>query len=167
MHLQLVLRRSLSHARSPHPFAHPRSSTARCSALQMASQRPFSSSSSTSPPSPQDSQPADAAAPSSSSKPSALPAPGEGTSDNPTILDVSGDGTTVKLDALGPLVVNQDGSMARISNWDKMADIEKQNALRIIGKRNQIRLAALRKAQGIDAGSHSLGTNINQSSDSS
>jgi hypothetical protein len=62
-----------------------------------------------------------------------------------TTLDVSGDGTTVKLDHLGPVVVNQDGTLSRIGNWDQMADIEKKNTLRILGKRNASRLAALKK----------------------
>ena len=74
--------------------------------------------------------------------PLALPAaPLDGT----TQLDMSNGGTTVSLDHLGPMVVNVDGTMSRISNWDKMAEIEKKNTLRIIGKRNQERLAALKK----------------------
>ncbi|ETS06642.1 hypothetical protein M419DRAFT_44119, partial [Trichoderma reesei RUT C-30] len=72
----------------------------------------------------------------------ALPAPTP--DDNVQTLDVSGSGSTVKLDALGPLVVNADGTMSRIANWDKMAPIERENTLRILGKRNQERLAALR-----------------------
>ncbi|KAL5094324.1 hypothetical protein Trisim1_006913 [Trichoderma cf. simile WF8] len=91
----------------------------------------------------------------------ALPAPGSNT-ENITTIDVSGSGTTVKLDALGPMVVNVDGTMSRISNWDKMAAIEKENTLRIIGKRNQQRLAALRKARGISEGSNdSIGASGN------
>ena len=42
------------------------------------------------------------------------------------------------------MVVNVDGTMSRISNWDKMADIEKKNTLRIIAKRNRERLDALK-----------------------
>jgi hypothetical protein len=83
-------------------------------------------------------------APSSDAARKGLPAPG----DAATTLDVSGDGTTVKLDHLGPLVVNVDGSMSRISNWSEMAEIEKQNTLRILGIRNKQRLAALKKADG-------------------
>ncbi|KAL6871207.1 hypothetical protein J3F83DRAFT_646461 [Trichoderma novae-zelandiae] len=102
--------------------------------------------------------------PTSSEQPSAesvprnaLPAPSS-SEDIPT-LDVSGSGSTVKLDALGPLVVNVDGTMSRIANWAKMADIERENTLRIIGKRNQERLAALRQARGITEGSNdSIGT---------
>jgi len=65
---------------------------------------------------------------------------------NATQLDMSNGGTTVSLDHLGPMVVNVDGTMSRISNWDKMAEIEKKATLRIIGKRNKERLAALKKA---------------------
>src|SRR5699024_5534479 len=83
----------------------------------------------------------------------ALPAPGEGS--DVTTLDVSGEGTTVKLGALGPLVVNQDGTMSRISNWAEMTDIERQNTLRILGKRNKLRLATLRESQNGGDGSSS------------
>ncbi|KAK8205725.1 hypothetical protein IWZ01DRAFT_440334 [Phyllosticta capitalensis] len=73
-----------------------------------------------------------------------LPAPGEGTSDVQTI-DLGGEGGgQVRLDALGPMVVNKDGTLSRIANWQKMTDIEKRNTLRILGKRNQLRLGALR-----------------------
>ena len=65
---------------------------------------------------------------------------------NSTQLDMSTGGTTVSLDHLGPMVVNVDGTMSRIANWDKMAEIEKKNTLRIIGKRNKDRLAALKAA---------------------
>ncbi|GAB7331277.1 hypothetical protein MBLNU13_g02729t1 [Cladosporium sp. NU13] len=65
---------------------------------------------------------------------------------NATQLDMSTGGATVSLDHLGPMVVNVDGTMSRIANWDKMAEIEKNNTLRIIGKRNKDRLAALKAA---------------------
>jgi hypothetical protein len=71
---------------------------------------------------------------------------------NATQLDMSNGGTTVSLDHLGPMVVNVDGSLARISNWDKMAEIEKKATLRIIGKRNKERLAALKKADAQNEG---------------
>lgn len=120
---------------------------------------PFSSSSSTMS-SPKDNSSSSTPSTEPSSR-NALPAPGSNT-ENVTTIDVSGSGTTVKLDALGPMVVNVDGTMSRISNWDKMADIEKENTLRIIGKRNQQRLAALRKARGISEGSNdSIGASGN------
>lgn len=65
-----------------------------------------------------------------------------------THLDMSNGDTSIKLDHLGPMVINADGTMSRIANWQNMADIEKENTLRIIGKRNQVRLAALRKMEG-------------------
>lgn len=64
-----------------------------------------------------------------------------------TTIDMSNGGNTVKLDHLGPLVVNKDGTLSRIANWETMAEIERQNTLRILGKRNQLRMEGLRNAQ--------------------
>ncbi|KAK8038886.1 hypothetical protein PG993_007297 [Apiospora rasikravindrae] len=58
-------------------------------------------------------------------------------------LEVGGEG--FKLDHLGPLVVHQDGTMSRIGNWAEMSELERENTLRIIGKRNQLRLKKLRE----------------------
>lgn len=55
------------------------------------------------------------------------------------------DGKPISLDHLGPLVVHKDGTMSRISNWGEMTEIERQNTLRILVKRNQVRLGALRQ----------------------
>jgi hypothetical protein len=76
---------------------------------------------------------------SSTSSPLPLPEP----SFNATQIDMSNGGSTVKLDHLGPLVVNKDGTLSRIANWEQMAEIEKQNTLRILGKRNMLRREAL------------------------
>lgn len=73
-----------------------------------------------------------------------LPLPEPPTGSEATQLAVDGEG--IKLDHLGPMVVNVDGTLSRIGNWDKMAPIERENTLRIIGKRNQARLATLRAA---------------------
>ena len=81
----------------------------------------------------------------------ALPSTSDSTNQK---LDVNGQGTTVSLDHLGPIVVNQDGTMSRISNWEKMTEIERKNTMRIIGKRNKQRLEAL-KAAGVEAGESS------------
>lgn len=82
---------------------------------------------------------------SSDKQPLPLPEPGQD-GDNKTIsLDVGGEG--VRLDHMGPLVVNADGTMSRISNWAEMSDIERDNTLRILGKRNQQRLKKLREAK--------------------
>ena len=61
-----------------------------------------------------------------------------------TNLNVGGE--AVKLDHLGPLVVNKDGTLSRIANWEHMTEIEKQNTLRILVKRNQIRTDALKES---------------------
>lgn len=67
-------------------------------------------------------------------------------SDDVPQLDVNGDG--VKLDHLGPLVVNTDGTLARISNWAQMTEIERKNTLRVLGKRNKERMARLKAQAG-------------------
>ncbi|OTA98806.1 hypothetical protein M426DRAFT_325707 [Hypoxylon sp. CI-4A] len=85
---------------------------------------------------------ADASQPESSSAKAPLPLPQPDHTSDTTQLPVGGEG--VKLDHLGPLVVNEDGTMSRIANWAEMAEIERQNTLRILGKRNKTRLAALR-----------------------
>jgi hypothetical protein len=63
-----------------------------------------------------------------------------------TQIDMSNGGSTVKLDALGPLVVNQDGTLSRIANWEQMTEIERRNTLRVLGKRNKLRLDTLKGA---------------------
>lgn len=63
---------------------------------------------------------------------------------NATQLDMSSGSTTFKLDQLGPMVVNVDGTISRITNWEALSEGEKKNALRIIAKRNQQRLEALK-----------------------
>lgn len=60
-------------------------------------------------------------------------------------LDVS-TGNAVKLDHLGPMVVNRDGTLSRIANWDQMTELERRNTLRVLGKRNQLRMDTLRAA---------------------
>lgn len=69
----------------------------------------------------------------------------EQSEDQPKRLDLSAEGgSTVTLDHLGPMVVNVDGTLARISNWQEMAEIERKNTLRVLGKRNKQRLEALK-----------------------
>ncbi|KAI8377563.1 uncharacterized protein BYT42DRAFT_570741 [Radiomyces spectabilis] len=52
-----------------------------------------------------------------------------------------------KLKELGPVVVNEDGTLSRINNWHEMADIEKDNVNRILLKRNRERLARLKEKE--------------------
>lgn len=77
-----------------------------------------------------------------------LPEPG---SEGAQRIDLSSGSGSIKMDHLGPLVVNVDGSLARISNWDKMVESERKATLRIIGKRNKERLAALEAKEKQDA----------------
>ncbi|KAI0246332.1 hypothetical protein BJV78DRAFT_1135380, partial [Lactifluus subvellereus] len=47
---------------------------------------------------------------------------------------------SVKYDALGPLVVNSDGTLSRITNWPNMTPAERERTFRVLVARNQIRL---------------------------
>jgi hypothetical protein len=84
----------------------------------------------------------------SDTKPLALPAVPSNKEGKAQQLDLSQPGQTVKLDALGPMVVNVDGTLSRISNWEKMTEMERKNTVRVIGKRNRERLAKLKVAEG-------------------
>ncbi|EME38793.1 hypothetical protein DOTSEDRAFT_140176 [Dothistroma septosporum NZE10] len=80
--------------------------------------------------------------------PLGLPEPSEA---NAHPLDLSSGQGSVSMDHLGPLVVNKDGSLSRISNWDQMTEIERKNTLRILGKRNQMRTDELKAKQAEEA----------------
>ena len=67
-----------------------------------------------------------------------LPA-GDGTSATETHKLVLGESTSL-YDKMGPLVINDDGSTRRIANWDVLTEKEKQNTLRVISRRNKVRL---------------------------
>ena len=62
---------------------------------------------------------------------------GEG-GQQPHTLVVGGD--PVQLDSLGPIVVNTDGSLSRITNWAEMTEAEQKKTLRVVAKRNKARL---------------------------
>lgn len=76
-----------------------------------------------------------------------LPLPSPPSDEEARKLDMSSGEASVKMDYLGPLVVNKDGTLSRISNWDKMTELEKNNTLRILGKRNQLRKEALQAGE--------------------
>ncbi|CED85332.1 hypothetical protein [Phaffia rhodozyma] len=69
--------------------------------------------------------------------PLALPAP----SDVPAYqLDVNGGGS-VKLDDLGPMIVNTNGTLSRITNWKELSEPERERTIRLlVKKRNVLRL---------------------------
>ncbi|KAJ8595022.1 hypothetical protein M405DRAFT_783863 [Rhizopogon salebrosus TDB-379] len=52
-----------------------------------------------------------------------------------------GSSETVKLDNLGPLVVNSDGTLSRVANWENMTEQERERATRVLAARNRTRLA--------------------------
>jgi hypothetical protein len=128
--------RTLYHPASRHLAASQRLHVS----LNLCNSRSTMSSSSTSSTERPDGTADDAKQPSNARLPS-LPAPGD-TIGPPIRVNVGG--TATKLDHLGPVVVNQDGTLARISNWDQMTEIEQKNTLRILSKRNMLRLQALK-----------------------
>jgi len=71
----------------------------------------------------------------------ALPAPEDVNS--LITLDVS-TGQAVTLDHMGPVVVNTDGTLSRITNWARLTDEEQNATKRRIAKRNVERLKAFR-----------------------
>lgn len=85
-----------------------------------------------------------------------LALPESGPSAGTNQLDLSQPGSTVTLDHLGPMVVNTDGTLSRIANWEGMTETEKKTTLRVLGKRNKQRLEALEAAGvGVSVGGQS------------
>jgi len=64
----------------------------------------------------------------------------------PTKVTVNGGSVSLE-DEMGPLVVNENGSLSRIANWPEMSAIERERTVRILGKRNKLRLENLRAQQ--------------------
>ena len=64
--------------------------------------------------------------------------PGEGIDDVLQDSELS-----LKMDALGVIVLAVDGTMYRIRNWNEMIETERRNAIRLIAKRNAKRKAEL------------------------
>ena len=71
-----------------------------------------------------------------------LPAPDANGDPSVPKLDVNGGAVT--MDAMGPVVVNDDGSLSRITNWSKLTEREREVTQRRIAKRNAERLERLR-----------------------
>lgn len=55
------------------------------------------------------------------------------------------DGTSLVLDHLGPMVIQTDGTVQRITNWTELSEAEQATSLRVIAKRNKQRLEALKQ----------------------
>ncbi|KAJ3878556.1 hypothetical protein F5051DRAFT_227357 [Lentinula edodes] len=84
-----------------------------------------------------------------------LPAPPDAATKH---LEV-GSNQKVLLDELGPMVVNSNGTLSRIANWSTMTEAEQKRTLRVLGSRNQLRLAARADADA----SHSTEAQCTQS----
>lgn len=80
----------------------------------------------------------------------ALPAPPDADAQlSSTLASVTLDvhsGDALVLEQLGPVVVNSDGTLSRITNWPTMTEGERQTAKRLIAKRNVKRLEVFREA---------------------
>ncbi|OWZ41849.1 hypothetical protein C356_03738 [Cryptococcus neoformans c45] len=67
-----------------------------------------------------------------------------------------GEGNVIKLDKLGPMIINNDGTLSRIQNWQDLHPIEQERTVRLlVKKRNLVRLKNLsdvEKAKGEDNG---------------
>ncbi|RHY81186.1 hypothetical protein DYB31_008748 [Aphanomyces astaci] len=66
------------------------------------------------------------------------------------VPNVTVGGTSVALEHLGPIVVQLDGSLMRITDWATKTDHEKETISRVISKRNKTRLEALQASQNAD-----------------
>ncbi len=64
-------------------------------------------------------------------------------------------GETVKLEELGPVIVQSDCTLRRIDNWHKLTEGEREAMMRRIGGRNQVRLNKCREQQ-VDVGDGEL-----------
>ena len=83
----------------------------------------------------------------------AAPAPRNAALDeavNEEIRQVEVGGEAVSMSELGPIIINADGTMRRIRNWDQLTQREKDATISKISKRNKIRLEKLRESQSLD-----------------
>lgn len=62
-------------------------------------------------------------------------------------LEATIEDNVAKLDFLGPIIVNTDGTLSRIPNWSTLTKDEQLNTLRLIAKRNKIRMEILKQQQ--------------------
>ncbi len=56
-------------------------------------------------------------------------------------------GETMKMDELGPIIINSDGTTRRIANWDTLSPQEQASSWRLISARNKKRIQKLQDAQ--------------------
>jgi len=54
-------------------------------------------------------------------------------------LNINSNDDTTSFDELGPLLLNADGTLSRIKNWQELSDAEKQKAAKMVAKKNKQR----------------------------
>jgi hypothetical protein len=64
-----------------------------------------------------------------------------------TLKDATVEENIAKLDFLGPIIVNTDGTLSRIPNWNSLTPNEQANTLRLIAKRNKTRMDLLKQQE--------------------
>ena len=74
----------------------------------------------------------------------------ENDEENVNVLTLDGDALT--FERLGPMIINTDGTIRRIANWDILSPQEKESSWRLISARNRKRVEELKRkiAAGID-----------------
>lgn len=66
---------------------------------------------------------------------------------NLALTDATVEDNVAKLDFLGPIIVNTDGTLSRIPNWNSLTSHEQTNTLRLIAKRNKTRMSLLQQQE--------------------
>ncbi|KAH9911770.1 uncharacterized protein BXZ73DRAFT_107490 [Epithele typhae] len=93
------------------------------------------------------------------SAPLALPAPTPA-EEEPEVPEVQqpvvNGGQTFRFDKLGPVVVNSDGTLSRIANWESLTARERETTVRVLLARNRVRLAEQAKKEGQAEGEEAL-----------
>jgi hypothetical protein len=80
--------------------------------------------------------------------------------DKPSEEPKTADGAfTMKLEDLGPMIVNTDGTLGRIPNWIELSADEKSKTIRLVSTRNKRRLMEL-SSQKIQTGKGNLLDNV-------
>jgi hypothetical protein len=74
-----------------------------------------------------------------------LPAPSPEAEGGARRLEVGG--AALKLEELGPMVLNVDGTVSRITNWASLTERERRATVRVLTKRNAERAARLQQVQ--------------------
>jgi len=75
----------------------------------------------------------------------ALPPPSTDPGNPLRTLSLGGD--PLKLDDLGPIIINPDGTTRRIANWQTLTKQEQESSWRIISARNKKRISELQKSE--------------------